>query len=727
MIASLTALLLAAAGGPEVRFEVRDLSGTGAHALPVTLSALLDPGLFHDDDVAVVVRGAAGAEPRVVPAQLDVLSRHGDGSLQHALVTVALDLAPREAAELYLVPSPSKPLVGALADAMVAGPPAPPVLVELVDERGVHFTLLLEPPPLDVKPAGRAAGPLFGPLAQEVEAVGRLKSGAGELANVEVRARWGRLAGVPGARVEVAVENCPAPGVRRATGVAPDDVPFQRLAIFAGDVALCDLPRGVLHDRTRCAVRRFVGPDSSPPPRLIVRQDLLSLIRGGWLPPIDARQPVAEVTATELARRMCDGDAMNGDVNPAEFPLGIPFNSGPIVRAMHVAGDRGDIGAIPNWAMVALNSRSVLAEDVLLAADMNGAAAFPIHVRDEAGTMGLQFGPAAPLEKRKTRLECPCEPDRAHAPLLGYVTFLMTGDRFAEEEFAAQAAYCFYEWPHDGGYAYPGTRDFAWSLRTTMLAARVLPDDHPLKAYFGTRVAENLAVLRGRIIVTPGTPLHTWGWGSAGASGRATWPCATEWSPWQAAWVAGALWWTDRMLGNADARALYEWQVEYFLRAYASVGSTWTAPEGTVVTWTSGHDALAYSFPVATYTPTIVNGEWKPIRESRRLIDSFPEALWWLRVNLDHEFDPGRNPTMPVGPDGVPTLPPEQWRPKRGWSPPPTPEDYWVVYAMHWLAAIVEADGIEGGHAVWTAVKPSIDRQIRLPGLRMAPELLRER
>ena len=42
--------------------------------------------------------------------------------------------------------------------------------------------------------------------------------------------------------------------------------------------------------------------------------------------------------------------------------------------------------------------------------------------------------------------------------------------------------------------------------------------------------------------------------------------------------------------------------------------------------------------------------------ESRRLIGSFPEALWWLRVNLDHEFDPGKGPKLPPGPDGVPTL-----------------------------------------------------------------------
>jgi hypothetical protein len=736
------ALLLAAANPqeragavrpPEVRFDVRDLSGQGARALPVTLSALLERGRFRDDDVAVVVRAGADGAPAIVPAQLDVLSRHEDGSLQHALVTVPVDLAPRATNELFLVPSPSPPRKGDLPEPPPgaegeAGADAPPVVVELVDEKNAHFTTLLVAPPRNVRPEGRAAGPVFGPLAQEVEVVARLKSAAGDLPNVEVRARWRRLAGVGGARVEVAVENVPPPR-KGGQGPPPDDVSFARLAVIAGETVLCDLKNGVLHDRTRFVVRRFVGAAAAPP-RLMIRQDLASLVRGGWLPPIDASHPLPDVTAGELARRAIDSD-QNGDVRAADFELGIPLDPGPIARYMPATGDRGDIGAIPSWAVIALNSRSAIAEDALLAADVCGSASFPIHVRAADGTMGLEHGPAAPLEKRETRLKCPRTPDRAHAPLLGAPTFLLTGDRCAEEEFAAWAAYCLYDWPHDGKYRYPGSRDFAWSLRTTMLAAKLLPDDHPLKPYFRERVTANLADLRA-ILEKSEAPLHTWGSGGWQASGRKSWPCATQWSAWQASWVAATLWWTDRLLGNADARALYEWQAQYFTRAYSSVGKTWNAPDGTLVKWTSGHDALAYSFPVATYEPMFVDGEWKPKPESRRFIESFPEALWWLRVNLDHEFDPGKPPDLPMGPDGVPSLPPEQWRPKRGWIPPPHPGDYWIAYSMEWLAAVLEADdanlrakGIEGGHAVWAAVSPIVATEIKLPGLRMAPDLIR--
>ncbi len=705
---NLAALLLAAAfgQGPEVRFEVRELSGVAAQQLPVTLSAVLAPSLFHDDDVCVVLREA---EPRIVPAQLDVLSRHGDGSIQHALVTLPLDLSPRSTREIYLVPSPATPLSGAFVE---AGAPAPAaVAVELVDRVGVHFTLILE---LPAATDAASVGPLAGPLAEEVERVGRLHSAKGELANLEVRARWRRLAGVGGARVEVVVENTPPP---RAGGPAPDDVEFSRLAILAGDEVLADLHDGVVHDRTRFVVRRHVG---ATPPRLMVREDLGYLERNGWLPPYDASQPLAEGKAAELARRIV-GSSMNGDVDGATWPCGIPLDPGPIARYMPSTGDRGDIGPIPTWAAIALNSRSMVAEDVLFAADQNGAGSFPIHVRAEDGVMGLEFGPAKAIEKRQGRLKCPRVADRAHAPLLGYVTFLLTGERFAEEELAAEAAYCFYDWPHDGRYRYPGSRDFAWSLRTTMLAAKLLPDAHPRKAYFGERMRAELARLH-EVIAQSDSPLHAWGSGSFESSGRKSWPCATQWSAWQATWIAGSLWWTDRLHDNADARFLYEWLMAYYVRAYAAVGESWTAPDGTRVVWESGHHALAYSFPVATYVPTIVQGDWKQLPESRHWIGTFAEGLWWLRVNLDHEFEPGKFPPLPIGADGVPSQPPERWLPNGPYSAPPQPARSWIVYAMHWLSAIVAADELPGGAAIEAAVRPAIESEIGEPGLRMSPK-----
>ena len=72
-----------------------------------------------------------------------------------------------------------------------------------------------------------------------------------------------------------------------------------------------------------------------------------------------------------------------------------------------------------------------------------------------------------------------------------------------------------------------------------------------------------------------------------------------------------------------------------------------------------------------------------------------------------------------------PLLAPEAWRPVGDWSPAGPLADSWIEYAAHWLAVVLDADGIEGGHAVYSAVKPIIDGQVPLPGLRMVPDLIR--
>jgi hypothetical protein len=710
-----------AGDSPEVRFDVTDLGGAGATDLPVTLSALLAPGVFHDDDVAVVVRDGPGGKPAVVPAQIDRLSHHGDGSLQHALVTLRLDFAPHATHEVYLVPSPRKAIEGAFE----ATAPDAPVLVELADKAGAHWTAQLSPPPPDApsaetKEAELRSGPVFGPLAQETARRARLRSGNNELPNVEVRVRWRRWSGVAATRVDVAVENCAPPDAK----AKPDDVEFAELAILAGqNVVLADLKAGVLFDRTRLIVRGTVG---AAPPRVRIREDPVYLVRHGWLPPFDFRHPLDPKTVDARVKKIVASDT-TGSLSPAQFPLGVPFDSGPIVKYMPSTGDRGDIGPLPEWAVLALNSRSTLAEDALLAADGCGAAAFPIHVRDAAGNMGVDFEAGKALEARKNRIKCPLTHDRAHAPLLGYASFLLTGDVWAQEELAAEAAYCFHDWPHDGRFRYPGTRVFAWSLRTTMLAAKVLPDADPIKKYLGERLRANLAEVRG--ITQSPHPLHLWDNGGWEASARKSWVCATQASPWQLAWVAATADWTARLhesdgdSTSGDARAISDWVARYFTRAYADVGTKFTAPDGTEVTWTSGHYALAYSFPAATYQPERVGAEWRMKEGSVRPIDTFAEALWYLRVNLDHAFDPGKFPPLPDGPDGVATRAAAEWRPNAAYSPPPLPTPSWVVYSLHWLAAVLEAGGTKDGHSVWTAVRPCIEAQVAQPGMRMAPEL----
>src|SRR5262249_15482985 len=151
------------------------------------------------------------------------------------------------------------------------------------------------------------------------------------------------------ARVDVVLENTPPPG-RGHDAPPPDDVEFARIAVVAGDRTLCDRRDGIFHDRTRFIVRGWVGAE---PPRVMVREDLTYLETPDWLPPFDARAPISDALANELAHKVVDSD-MNGDVQPAAFPLGIPLDSGPITHYMPMVGGRNDIGVLPSWAVVAL-------------------------------------------------------------------------------------------------------------------------------------------------------------------------------------------------------------------------------------------------------------------------------------------------------------------------------------------------------------------------------------
>ena len=75
----------------------------------------------------------------------------------------------------------------------------------------------------------------------------------------------------------------------------------------------------------------------------------------------------------------------------------------------------------------------------ILHADGNGAGAFYIHVRQN-GAPGydirtvspkpLDRGYRIPLYRLPDGTRPPVQPDHAHAPSLGYVAYLLTGDRF---------------------------------------------------------------------------------------------------------------------------------------------------------------------------------------------------------------------------------------------------------------------------------------------------------
>jgi hypothetical protein len=112
---------------------VRDLERRPLRPLPVTLSRVGARGDFRTGVTPLV-------DGRALPAQVDVLARHEDGSIRHALVSFRL---PVDEGDTRVERS-----IG-FADAAPEAPPAferpgrgegAPLVVELTDEDGGHWT-----------------------------------------------------------------------------------------------------------------------------------------------------------------------------------------------------------------------------------------------------------------------------------------------------------------------------------------------------------------------------------------------------------------------------------------------------------------------------------------------------------------------------------------------------------------------------------------------------------
>ena len=64
---------------------------------------------------------------------------------------------------------------------------------------------------------------------------------------------------------------------------------------------------------------------------------------------------------------------------------------------------------------------------------------------------------------------------------MGYLSYLLTGDRFYAEELSFWASFQMGEWPHQGLNWQGLDRAFAWSLRQVTDAAYILPQTDPLQ------------------------------------------------------------------------------------------------------------------------------------------------------------------------------------------------------------------------------------------------------
>jgi len=198
----------------------------------------------------------------------------------------------------------------------------------------------------------------------------------------------------------------------------------------------------------------------------------------------------------------------------------IPMDNADLTDNFGDTGSQRQIGPMHQWASlyaVSMDHRAFLAT---LRND-SGGAAYSIHYRDKKTGNPTSIDDHPKLSEQLDNLPAcggrctsPYFTDQGHAPLLGYMSYLVTGDYFYLEELQFWAAWLFintnaeYRNFSDGLWYIGSVRGQGWNYRTLGYTAYITPDSHRLKAYFNRKIATNLANDIARY-VSPGWPHKT--------------------------------------------------------------------------------------------------------------------------------------------------------------------------------------------------------------------------
>jgi hypothetical protein len=257
--------------------------------------------------------------------------------------------------------------------------------------------------------------------------------------------------------------------------------------------------------------------ESSPP-----AFDLLSLVKGGFIPNYEPSARPSEATLVQLAGGKGPWVRWNGG--------GKPFD--PVTERYSLAKSSWPPGANEQMNEAAMLNPAEVA--FLLSRDPRAWAltldiayssgCYPVHylIRDEQGghypsaqeTAGLPFLQTTDSVTVRTAAGVTCPiPDVAHMHSLAYLAALLTGDRYFRDQVKAWAAFALLNQKPDTdrlkGLLWTGqVRGAAWGLRATLhaaLIARAYPDLS--RHYLDSQLITNFDWMRDTI-VDPKSPLH---------------------------------------------------------------------------------------------------------------------------------------------------------------------------------------------------------------------------
>ncbi|MES1925745.1 hypothetical protein [Salinisphaera sp. T31B1] len=448
--------------------------------------------IFAEGDVPEGHTVVALSDGERVPMQVDVKARWADGSLRHAVMTVAVDGASR--LTLHAAKSESENVSARSSSVTLSD-----LLGTAFDARltirmgGKSYQASARDALSNIAQTGvcPAWGTrdcrqwLQGPLVSEWIVPAALSAGSRSAAGLQVyfhvRAYGDGNGTIENVRVDTVIEN--------ALAYAADPANRRYEAtIEVGDSKYST--DGIVHYR-QARWHRVLWTNGAP--ALFVTQNM------EYLQSSHAISNYANLTPSE--------SLLNGVRQQVS-----PMSHGDQTQTMGNTGAQPAIGPLPRWTSTYVVSGDRRAYNWMLAND-DAASSYSIHYRDEATGRPLKItdhpyvtiagyrhaSSASNADYRRDLLPActsDCDSklsfDIAHHPSIGYVAYLVSGDYYFLEEMQFVASYvelwgnAKYRDFQNGRLigAQGQMRGQAWALRSISDAAFATPDDDPMKAYF---------------------------------------------------------------------------------------------------------------------------------------------------------------------------------------------------------------------------------------------------
>jgi hypothetical protein len=472
-------------GGTITDLKIESTSGADQTNIPITAGQVFAPGSLLPSDLLV----AKISDGSVLPLQMDVKAKHGDGSVRHAILSMLLPkLAAGQALTLALTKATGTRAASVLVpQSLVNANFTTSVRVNL---GGTIYTASAQ----DLLKSGTAKSWLSGGITDEWLVSAPLKNAAG-VAHPHLTARFAvrAFAGTNNGKVDVVLEN------NWAYALGPQNFIYDLEVFVGGKSVYAKAALNHLHHaRWRKSFWWGVAPQAH------VRHNTAYLISTRAVPNYDQSIPISEGNLAGLKKNFIEENFA-------------PMKTGTITPYMPTTGGRDDIGLMPAWAVTYILSMDKRAKDITLGnADMSGS--FPAHFRDQitdqplsvvdfpystlVGHEGDAFNPVTKKSEFLPACGGVCDPgglvpDVSHLPNLAYLPYMLTGDYFYLEELQFWASYIafgsnpYYRFFEKGLMIGEQLRGQGWGLRILSETAYITPDTDRLKNHFVSIVNAN--------------------------------------------------------------------------------------------------------------------------------------------------------------------------------------------------------------------------------------------